>query len=1689
MSRHFASTDAQSYLRTLERRVGQLERRGRNVSAISSSLHAGRLGDALPDCVTMITPSDIPPPDPVGDVCDIWIDTSANPPIPRMWDGEDWIKITDEDLLEALRRVTHPIGIEGGEEMPPYDPNRTVGALWRDPKTGVLYYWDGNKWVRVTVGDVGHEEKLREDLEEARQEIADTGAELDEKLRQAQEDLDEARGRIDDAEDRLGLAEAELEAAAIWIAETGAELGVRLAQAEQDLSDAEDRLEGAETRLSNAEGEIAAASTWIDETGAQLDANLAQAQQDIDAAEVRLDDAETRLTTAEGEIADASDWIADTGAQLGTNLAAAQDALNIAFPSGPFDVDAAIDAIVAGAGGNIITYSNITEANKPGPPPTSTAGRKSGDIHRNRNQNTYEIYAEWMLGTSGTWQPVNFGDSILRSLDVGKITGGSAAFEQFVSQNLTSNTAVINDLWTNVVRSQKITTDMLIVGSGPNLVPDPGFQSTQANAFRTGYGPWRLGTYGAGPGGQPMTTNDNSGTGDLPLWTAPDEWWAVSSNAEIVFSALVRGPAGQLSAYLDVMKADGTQGTRTFRPLTWASDGGRAEARWNLPDLESWIGGRVAAVRVAVRRTSGSSSFYSFVSSPRVSVATDSSMIVDGAVTAKKITITGDENNPDEAGLVANIASIMNLDVKNLVSTNATIDEGVVNQLWADVVRSRKITTDMLIVGSGENRIVDPYFDSSELRDLRGAQSNVVGSWGRSTNNDRRYFGGDGQTGASQTFFFVTGEGGIGPNAPFTDVAEGDTFRARYTVDVTGNLRPYFRVKYADGTTAGSAFGAPWTTYTSGIRDVEYTFTIPAGVVGIIPALHFNLASTIRVYGGASLVRMSDASLIVDGAITAKKITITGDENDPDEVGLVANMASIMELDVGNLVALKGTIDDLVVNELWTKVVRSRKITTDMLIVGAGDNALSNPSFAENGNGWSTQSLVSFPSSGGMGGGGCLRLAASATQRGSYYGTRVGDRGLRPTVTPGETFRFTGWAWCGEKAIPAGGVRIFVRWYDATGETWISLENISNGASIPAGTWGKVEGQLTAPEGAVSVAVGLYAQASADGDVYWSNPAIVRASDSSLIVDGAITAKKITITGDPDNPDEVGLVANMAAILHLTAENLYVPGTATVEEGIINELWTQVVRSRKITTDMLLVGSGINLVVDPRFNDPTLNGYRLSQASGAWQYLDADASAPRRVRPPDSHPDTVAFRLYNSASDQYYEAIPDQVYRLRYRARTGGTAATRPAIRCVHQDGSVTYTVADQSAFTTLTGPWQWVEYTWTAPTTAERFAMDIQEQGGATGWSNYADPSVVVDGASLIVDGTILADHLDAASIRAAIGEFDLSIAGSYLLREGGRFATAASGHRVEMKDDAVASYDGLGFQKTRMDGYGFRAWAGTYPNQYESMTLDGLGVTFQTSASGTGISLRSDDTVAGRGRLAFSAPGFDPGFLLVDLDSGSVPELLIASPRNQGSSWFNTSNLRLKGNGIVELTADQFHAHTYRGLGRFIVEAGRFEVRMTGSSGGSEPGDLRLDSSGFYVGKAYSETTTAAANVNVSTNDGLIRRSTSLASAKVAVEPLTDWSGVKALEPVTYYDKGNCEALAAAIASNDEDALATVEHLTRWVGLTAEQAEQAGSGLATYDENGNLNGVAYERLAVALLPWLHELEDRITQLEGRTQ
>lgn len=157
------------------------------------------------------------------------------------------------------------------------------------------------------------------------------------------------------------------------------------------------------------------------------------------------------------------------------------------------------------------------------------------------------------------------------------------------------------------------------------------------------------------------------------------------------------------------------------------------------------------------------------------------------------------------------------------------------------------------------------------------------------------------------------------------------------------------------------------------------------------------------------------------------------------------------------------------------------------------------------------------------------------------------------------------------------------------------------------------------------------------------------------------------------------------------------------------------------------------------------------------------------------------------------------------------------------------------------------------------------------------------------------------------------------------------------------------------------------------------------------------------------------------------------------------------------------------------------------TGPSGAQRAG-LKNSGGDTYFQVEGMWTTTNAANCYVNTS-GTLYRSTSVRAAKLAIEDITD-AQLDALQNVrmrTWFDKRDAEQLADDL-TNGTNTRTESGPLKRQAGVVAEEIEELGlEAFLTRGADGQLEGVAYDRLGVAALPLIRRQAARIDALEAR--
>lgn len=369
---------------------------------------------------------------------------------------------------------------------------------------------------------------------------------------------------------------------------------------------------------------------------------------------------------------------------------------------------------------------------------------------------------------------------------------------------------------------------------------------------------------------------DTTGGANTPKrWTTGTTWVAVTDKAA-TDAAAAAAQAAQTAA--NAQAAAGSAQTTANNALTMAGTKGKVFYSTAEPsgtgtaDGDLWR--RVDASKNVIGEWywSGSAWVSSQITTSAIANLDVGKLTVGTGVIADLVAQT----------IAASTAAFQTVDVKNLFVTTGTLTEAVINKLWADVVMSRKITTQMLAVGSFDNVIPGGGFtdranwDGNSRLTIVEGESEFGGPVGR--------FAGKGSTSSCYV------------NLP-TDsqpCEAGNSYRVRGQVrssvnTAAGAVRIMARFTYANGSYTWPTVSAPalvagqWTS-------IDGVVTAPANTVGIRFALNVQAAfpdGANADFANVSATRMSNGELVVDGSVKAKQI---------DTEDLAANTGFIADL-------------------------------------------------------------------------------------------------------------------------------------------------------------------------------------------------------------------------------------------------------------------------------------------------------------------------------------------------------------------------------------------------------------------------------------------------------------------------------------------------------------------------------------------------------------------------------------------------------------------------------------------------------------------------------------------------------------------------------------------------------------------------------------------------------------------------
>lgn len=282
--------------------------------------------------------------------------------------------------------------------------------------------------------------------------------------------------------------------------------------------------------------------------------------------------------------------------------------------------------------------------------------------------------------------------------------------------------------------------------------------------------------------------------------------------------------------------------------------------------------------------------------------------------------------------------------------------------------------------------------------------------------------------------------------------------------------------------------------------------------------------------------------------------------------------------------------------------INAKAIDVSKLQITNSDNLITDPTFVGGTNTWQTNASITIDATGSRNGTGALKIVNAASQQASY---NLPYEGI--PVEGGSYFRGTAWV----KAtvdIPVGTVFVGLRFKSSTGTLSYPIAG-KNLALIPANTWTKLDSLIVqAPADAVSMSIYLSSEAGLSTGTLWiDSPAVTRANDGQLIVDGSVTANKVV----------AGLIQAGSAIIADGAITTAKIGDAQITNAKINDLSVSKLTTGTISAITATIGAGGSFIVDAtgviKSNNYSANstGYQLSNTGLEVNDGSIDAKALR----------------------------------------------------------------------------------------------------------------------------------------------------------------------------------------------------------------------------------------------------------------------------------------------------------------------------------------------------------------------------------------------------------------------------------------------------------------------------------------------
>ena len=509
-------------------------------------------------------------------------------------------------------------------------------------------------------------------------------------------------------------------------------------------------------------------------------------------------------------------------------------------------------------------------------------------------------------------------------------------------------------------------------------------------------------------------------------------------------------------------------------------------------------------------------------------------------------------------------SAISNLDLGKLTAGTAFVAEAVIEKLWVEVIRARKILVDQIVIGQGENLV--PW----DLSTGDPAAWGHISGYSVGGANPGRQVGAGVAEGnhlymvAPDTITTISNTWRIGSrpySAPMGStgwtVEPGEELKASFYVRAGGSYPSGIMPKIAVGLVWYTAAGVYIATTTATPEPLTWSWTkreakgkAPAAAAYCLIYLRQDAPGGVRM-DLPSLYRVKDGGLIATGAITgdhveansvaakiARFLELEAGQITSGTIAtarlnaleIAAATATFQTVDVKNLYVTTGTMTEAVINKLWADVVMSRKATFNMLAVGDFQNYIATGlGYNNEAIDWAaglTPDLVDVPP------------GASVAFKSAVGQGNKGSTASRFDVVAGDEYEFVVWV---KANVPNSRIYIEVR--DQNGAHAMTSTRIDDsdlfygntsypvsGAVVPT-TWTKWRARMIPKPGVRQAYIAtIYFNHSSGSEtnaqVSIAGLSVKRRFGGEVIIDGSLKAKQL---------DVEDLAANQGFIADLTA--------------------------------------------------------------------------------------------------------------------------------------------------------------------------------------------------------------------------------------------------------------------------------------------------------------------------------------------------------------------------------------------------------------------------------------------------------------------------------------------------------------------------------------------------------------------------